>query len=137
LISRHNLLTEALHALFKRERDVRVIGEGADEAGALQLATSTTPDVALVDMITQVVNVFAIVRQLKKHSSKLRIVALSMCSDEAYVSQVLRNGAPGFVLSTHTFSSLAHAVRGTYERANSRTTRYQSANGGNAPREHL
>ena len=110
LISRHQLMTDALHELFKRERDVRVVGAAADEGAALQLAARTKPDVAVVDMIAQVLNAFSIVRQLKKQSPALGIVALSMCSEDSYVSQVLQNGASGFVLKAESFTSLARAV---------------------------
>jgi two-component system response regulator NreC len=110
LVSRHKLMTEALHALFKGERDVHVVGQAADEQAALQLASRAKADVAIVDMVAQVLNAFSIVRQLKKQSPTVRVVALSMWSDEAYVSQVLRNGASAFVLRSEGFSSLARAV---------------------------
>jgi DNA-binding NarL/FixJ family response regulator len=111
LISRHKLMTEALYALFQRERNVHVVGHAADEAAALQLAARTNADVAIVDMVAQVLNAFSIVRQLKKQSPTLGVVALSMWSDEAYMSQVLRSGASAFVLRTEGFGRLARAVQ--------------------------
>lgn len=111
LVSRHQLMTDALQELFKRESDVRVVGKAADEGAALQLAAHTRPDVAVVDMIAQVLNAFSIVRQLKKQSPAMGIVAISMCSEASYVAQVLQNGASGFVLKAESFTSLAQAVR--------------------------
>jgi DNA-binding NarL/FixJ family response regulator len=111
LISRHKIMTDGLRALFKSERQVRVVGEAADEAEALDLAERTNADIAVIDLIAQVLNAFSVVRELKKQSPALRIVVLSMCSDETYVSQALHNGASGYVLKEESFSSLAQAVQ--------------------------
>ena len=73
LVSRHKLMTEGLRALFKGDREVRVVGEAADEAAAVQLAARTKPDVAVIDLIAQILSASSVVRLLKKQSPTLGV----------------------------------------------------------------
>jgi DNA-binding NarL/FixJ family response regulator len=110
LISRHRLTTDGLRALFEAEDDVRVVGDATECSGAIELVRGADPDVAVIDLIVQVLNGLTVVRQLKRAAPTLRIVAISMCTDESYVSQALHDGASGYVLKSDSFSELLRAV---------------------------
>ena len=111
LVSHHPLFTNGLSALFKAERSHRVVAESLDGPAALEAAARLEPDVIVVDLIAQVLNGLAMLRQLNKHAPRARIVALSMCTEVSYVSEALRSGASAYVLKSENFQGLLRAVK--------------------------
>src|SRR5690242_9623024 len=110
LISRHPLVTNGLRALFEAERSYRVLAECIDEPAAVQTAARLGPNVIVVDLVMQALNGLSMVRQIRKHVPRARIVALSMCTEVAYVSETLRTGASAYVLKSENFRGLLRAV---------------------------
>ena len=111
LVSGHPLMTNGLCALFKTERSYRVLAETVDGPVAIEAAARLGPHVVIVDLIAQALNGLAMVRQIRKRVPRARIVALSMCTEAAYVSEALHNGVSAYVLKSENFRGLLRAVR--------------------------
>jgi DNA-binding NarL/FixJ family response regulator len=111
LISRHRLISEGLRALFEAQPGLTVVGEVADSPQALEMAERTRPEVIVIDLIAQVLNGLAVIRDLKARAPRSAIVALSMCTEDSYVCQALQNGARAYVLKSDRFADLLDAIR--------------------------
>lgn len=111
LAGRHKLMTDGLRALFEREADFRIVGQVADGPAAIDLIGRLKPDVVVLDLIMQALDALGAIGQIKKHAPATKIVTLSMCTDEPYVSQALSNGASAYVLKSENFGDLARAIR--------------------------
>ena len=111
LTGRHKLMTDGLRALFENEADCRIVGQVADGPAAIDLIAKLKPDIVVLDLLMQAPDGLAAIRQIKKHAPATKIVPLSMCTDESYVSQALSNGASAFILKSENFADLARAIR--------------------------
>lgn len=107
----HVILRQGLRALIENEPDFEIIGEAGDGLEAVALARRLKPEVVVVDVMLPGLNGLEVVRQIKKHDEKTRIVVLSMFADESYVLRALRNGASAYVLKYAAFEVLVHAIR--------------------------
>jgi DNA-binding NarL/FixJ family response regulator len=110
LASPHKLMTDGLHVLFQRDSQFSVIGEVADSPTIADVVRRKKPDVVVLDLLVQALNGLSVARQIKRYAPGTRIVVLSMCTDEAYVSQVLESGASAYVLKSENFTGLVHAM---------------------------
>ncbi len=111
LIDDHELVRSGIKALLEKSEDIRVVGEAGEGHEALECIKETNPDVVLLDISLPGLNGLEVAAKARKDSPRLRIVFLSMHSNEEYVLQALKIGASGYVLKQSSTRELEFAVR--------------------------
>ncbi len=111
LIDDHELVRSGIKALLEKSEDIRVVGEAGEGHEALACIRETNPDVVLLDISLPGLNGLEVAAKARKESPRLRIVFLSMHSNEEYVLQALKIGASGYVLKQSSTRELELAVR--------------------------
>jgi DNA-binding NarL/FixJ family response regulator len=96
---------------LERLQGVEVVGEAADGHAALQLAKSLRPDVVLLDVTMPGLNGLEVSGRLAALDASIRVVILSMHSNEEYVLRALSAGCAGYLLKDSAVSELELAVR--------------------------
>ncbi len=107
----HNIVRQGLRALLQSEPHFRLIGEASDGIEAVRLAERLKPDVLITDMMMPGLNGLEVTRQVTKSLPQIRVIILSMYTNDAYVFEALKNGALGYVLKDSQASDLIQAVR--------------------------
>ncbi len=107
----HPVVHEGLRALLAAEPDIAVIGEANDGLEAIRLTEKLQPQVLLVDLGMPNLNGLEVTRQVRKRFPHIKIIVLSMHSNEAYVLEAIRNGASGYVLKGSAVSEVIKAIR--------------------------
>lgn len=107
----HSIVRQGLRALLEVEPDFCIVGEAADGLEVTQLIVYLRPDVLVLDLMMPGLDGLEVTRRVNQRSPQTRIIILSMYGNEAYVVEVLRNGAAGYVLKKSTADELVRAVR--------------------------
>jgi DNA-binding NarL/FixJ family response regulator len=102
---------QGLKALLESEPDVTLVGEASNGLEVLPLVEKFNPDVVIVDVRMPGLNGLDVARQLTQKAPGVKVIVLSMYSDEAYVVQALKNGAMGYVLKESRAADLLQAIR--------------------------
>ncbi|MBZ5593282.1 MAG: response regulator transcription factor [Acidobacteriia bacterium] len=97
LVSSFRLVREAVKALIERHEDFQVIGETDDRDHTLRLLSSLNPDVILVDLDPEHDAAIETIREIIEDRPGIKIVALSMHSEDAIVENALRSGVRGYM----------------------------------------
>jgi DNA-binding NarL/FixJ family response regulator len=105
------IVRRGLRALLETERGVEVVAEASDGHEALRLCEATAPDIAILDVAMPRLNGIEVAARVLKQRPELRVIVLSMHSDESYVVRALRAGARGYLLKEATDDDLLPAVR--------------------------
>jgi len=107
------LMRAALRMSLAAEPDIDVIGEAADGLQAIELATSMSPDVVVMDIRMPRLDGVAATRHLSRGGDVRapRILVVTTFALDEYVVEALRAGASGFLLKDATSEELVHAVR--------------------------
>jgi DNA-binding NarL/FixJ family response regulator len=109
----HATVRHGLKLLVDAEADMTVVAEAADGAEALKKARELKPDVVVLDISMPGMNGLTATRELKKVQPDAVIVTLTRHADDAYLQELLRAGASGYVLKRSAPTELLHAIRGT------------------------
>jgi DNA-binding NarL/FixJ family response regulator len=108
----HPIVLAGLRMLIKAESDLEIVGEAASGPEALQITTTSMPDVAIIDISLPDMNGILLARQLAADCPSVRVIVLTQHEDRAHLNQALDAGARGYVLKKSTAQCLVNALRG-------------------------
>ncbi len=103
-------MRQGLRKILEEQRDWEVVAEAGDGRDAVRQVLEHEPDVAVLDIGMPLLNGIEATRQIVKRVSAVRILILSMHSDEAYITQALQAGAKGYLLKDSADTDLIKAV---------------------------
>ena len=106
----HTLVRQGLRRMLEEQPAWRVVAEAGDGREAVRLAEEHNPDVAILDVAMPLLNGVEATRQIARRAPAIRILVLSMHADEAYVTQILKAGAIGYLLKDSADADLMRAV---------------------------
>jgi DNA-binding NarL/FixJ family response regulator len=110
LVDDQPMVLEGIRQMLEAQDDIEVIGEALDGIEALALADELHPDVVLLDINMPRMSGIEALPLIKKVAPNASVVILSMHDREAYILEVLRAGAVGYVLKTSSASHLLEAI---------------------------
>ncbi len=97
--------------ILSAQPDFEIVGEASNGKEAVELALSLQPDVVVMDVSMPELSGIEATRRIGEACPKARVLALSMHRDSAYVREILRAGARGYILKDANESDLLGAVR--------------------------
>ncbi len=106
----HRLVREGLRRLLEERGDLRVVGEATTGYEAVEMAAEKSPDVVLMDISMPGLSGIDATRRICRNGSSSKVLILSMHDNRAYVEEVLRAGAAGYVLKDSASSDLLQAI---------------------------
>ena len=107
----HVTMRHGLRLLIDGEADMKVIAEASDGHAAIENAVALKPDVVVMDISMPGMNGLVATRALKQYLPSTAIVTLTRHGDDAYVQELLRAGASGYVLKQSAPTELLQAIR--------------------------
>jgi DNA-binding NarL/FixJ family response regulator len=107
----HTTVRQALKLLLDGQDDMQVVAEASDGAMAVQRTGELQPDVVVMDLSMPRMNGLMAARTLKELHPAIAIVVLTRYSDDAYLQELLRAGASGYVLKQSPSAELLNAIR--------------------------
>jgi DNA-binding NarL/FixJ family response regulator len=110
LVDDHCLFREAIKFVLTQSGYFNVIAEASNGMEFLEILETCTPDISLIDISMPVLDGIEATKEAIKRYPGLKIIALSMHSDEIYYYKMLEAGAHGFVLKESGRDELIEAI---------------------------
>ena len=107
----HTLVRGGIRALLQDLPGTQVIAEASDGREALRLVEIHRPDIILMDIAMGGMNGLEATNRLVKEFPHVRVIILSMHTNEEYVLQALRAGASGYLLKDAGIAELELAIK--------------------------
>lgn len=111
VVEDHTLVRQGLVAMLGAAEGVEVAAEAEDGERALELVPEEGPDVVLLDLRLPKVDGIEVLRRLKADDPGIRIIALTVHDEQAYVGEALLAGADGYLLKTVAHDELIDAIK--------------------------
>jgi DNA-binding NarL/FixJ family response regulator len=106
----HRILREGLKRLIDEQPDMEVWGEADDGVGAWQKTIELQPDIVLMDVSMPRLNGAEATVKILETCPQVKVIALTAHRESAYLSQMMKAGALGYVLKQTAFDELADAI---------------------------
>ena len=107
----HRILREGLKRLIDEQPNMEVVGEADNGITAWQKAKELEPDIVLMDISMPRLNGAEATIKIKELCPNVKIVALTGHRASAYLNEVLKAGASGYVLKQAAIDELIEAIQ--------------------------
>lgn len=118
LVDDHSLFREGLKFLLSNLDFVDTIYEAENGEQFIAALTQKSADVALLDIEMPLMNGIEAAQRALKIQPELKIIALSMYSEESYYASMIDAGASGFLLKNSNFGEVRKALADVCEGKN-------------------
>ena len=102
---------QGLRSLLEQQPDMEVVGEAGDGRAALQRVRDVRPDLVIMDVSMEGMDGIDATRLIARDHPATKVLALSMYLRKAFVAEMFKCGASGYILKESTFAEVVTAVR--------------------------
>lgn len=111
----HALVRTGLRRLIDDVEGLSVIGEADNGSDAVSLVKELNPDVAILDINMPELNGIQVTEFLRRDYSELKIIIISMHSDELFPQRLLKAGANAYLTKDSGIEEIRHAIHEVME----------------------
>jgi len=106
----HRIFRKGLKALLSDKAHIEVLAEADSGDEALKKAVQYKPQLVIMDIGMPKMDGIEATRQIRERLPKTEVLILSMHAKKAYIDQVLKAGAKGYVLKDSDEENLIAAI---------------------------
>lgn len=106
----HAVLRSGLKAMLNYSPQFEVVGEAANGLEALKLLEELRPDVLILDLSMPGMGGAECIKEIRYRGLPCRVLVLTMYDDEAYIKEVMRAGADGYMLKKSADTELMEGI---------------------------
>lgn len=110
IVDDHLIFRQGLKLLITIEKIASVIGEASNGKEFLELLTHLKPDLVLMDIDMPHMNGMEATQKAMELIPDLKIIAVTMFSDEDYYYKMINLGVKGFILKSSGINELEKAI---------------------------
>jgi two-component system NarL family response regulator len=108
----HPVVREGLVAIFKSQKDIKVIAEATDGEETCELCKQLSPDVLLLDLRMPKKDGLQVINELMaRRVTKPRIIVMTTYESEEDIRRALKTGAKGYLVKGTAPQEIREAVR--------------------------
>ncbi len=110
----HTIVRKGIRSLLDGEPSIEVVGEAENGREAVEKTAQLCPDIVLLDHTMPVLNGLEAMRQIRKFYPQVKVLILTMHTNEEYIFQFLQAGAAGYLVKQSAPSDLVAAIHAAY-----------------------
>jgi two-component system, NarL family, response regulator NreC len=110
IVEDHTILREGLRSLLSAHPEFEISGEATDGREAIKAVEKLHPEIVLMDLSMPRMDGIEAIREIKKQTASIKILALTVHKTEEYIIATLEAGADGYLLKDATHAELIKAM---------------------------
>jgi two-component system response regulator NreC len=92
------------------ERGIEVVGEAEDGRRGVDMALELKPDIVIMDISLPLLRGIEATKRIKRELPDIKVIMLTVHSEENYLYEALKAGANGYLLKERTADELLDAI---------------------------
>lgn len=110
LANEFELVRQGVLSVLQNDPDLQVIGECTSRCELLNVVSTKSPHLAILDLPMTDLDIFEVAKEIKNLSPQTRVLVLSGYPEATYLRRLLNAGVAGYILRTGSTSDLIDAV---------------------------
>ena len=107
----HTMFVDGMESILKAEADFFVTGRSYDGPSVVEFLKNNNVDIVLLDVNLPGMSGIEVCKEITTNHPTVKVLAISMFNEESFVSEILNNGAKGYILKNTGREELLKAIR--------------------------
>ena len=114
VIDDHRIVRDGISALLFAVEGIEVVGEAEDGVGLMDMLKMKQPDVILMDITLPGRSGIELTENITEEYSDIRVIMLSMLTDEGTIFDAIEAGAKGYLAKDATREEIVQAIKAVH-----------------------
>jgi len=110
IVDDHQLIIEGIVSFLQKEKHIKVAGYATSAMSCINYFKTNTADVILMDINLPDMNGMDLCQLIKTNYPGIAVIALSTLSQGSYITQMIENGASGYLLKNADKEEILEAI---------------------------
>lgn len=110
IVDDHPLVLEGLKALLSSENNISCVNTASNAYDAIEYLRKNEVDIAFLDINLPDINGIDLCKKIKEEFPKVKCLALSTFAERNYISQMIENGAMGYLIKSSSRDEILQAI---------------------------
>lgn len=106
----HAMFADGIASILQAEPNIEVIGRCLDGPSVLEFIKKDQPDILLLDVNLPGMSGIEVCKEIVTNHKATKVLAISMFNEESFVTEILNNGAMGYILKNTGREELLKAI---------------------------
>ena len=111
----HTMFVDGIESILKSEPNIVTVGRCFDGRSVLEFIRNHEIDLILLDVNLPEINGIEVCKEVTEFFPNVKVLAISMFNEESFVSEILNNGAKGYILKNTGREELIKAIQIIYD----------------------
>lgn len=107
----HTMFVDGIDSILNKEADMQVLCKCYTGPEVIESLKTTKPDIILLDINLPGLTGLEVSKKVLADYPEVKILAISMFNEESFVTEILNNGAQGYILKNTGIEELLTAIR--------------------------
>lgn len=110
IVDDHPMVLQGIKALLSNMNDIELAGLAGNAFEAIDILRKELVDVAILDINLPDINGIELCKKIKKEYPYVNVVAMSTFKERTYISQMIQQGAVGYLLKSASAEEIHDAI---------------------------
>jgi DNA-binding NarL/FixJ family response regulator len=115
IVDDHPMVLEGMNSLLSKINYVSIAGIATNAFEAMDIIKNTAVEVAIVDINLPDINGIELTKKIKTEYPAVKVLAMSTFKERSYISQMIQNGASGYLVKSASKEEIEEAILAAYE----------------------
>jgi DNA-binding NarL/FixJ family response regulator len=106
----HAMFADGIASILKAEDDIEVVGQCLDGPSVIEFLKKGKADILLLDVNLPGMSGIEVCKKVVTDYNETKVLAISMFNEESFVTEILNNGAMGYILKNTGREELLKAI---------------------------
>lgn len=115
IVDDHPMVLEGMKAMLQQINYIDLAGTAANAFEAIDLLKKVAVDIAIVDINLPDISGIELTAKINKEFPQVKILAMSTFKERSYISQMIQNGASGYLVKSASREEIEEGILSAYE----------------------
>jgi DNA-binding NarL/FixJ family response regulator len=115
VVDDHPMVLEGMRSMLSQISFVEIAGAASNAYEAVELVKSASPQIVITDINMPEISGIELALKIRTEFPQVKIIAMSTFKERSYISQMVQNGASGYLVKSASKEEIEEAILSVYE----------------------
>ena len=115
IVDDHPMVLEGMNSLLSKFNYLHIAGIATNAFEAMNIIKRSAVQVAIIDINLPDINGIELTKKIKTEYPDIKVLAMSTYKERSYISQMIQNGASGYLVKSASKEEIEEAILSAYE----------------------